>query len=52
MDRALMISQLEEYWYKQQEKYPEESMDIPGAVEYYWAIPIHELLWEYNTLIG
>ncbi len=52
MDRALMISQLEEYWYKQQAKYPEECMDIPSAVEYYWTIPMHELQWEYQDKIG
>lgn len=52
MDRAEIIFQLEQYWYEQQRKNPDELMDIPCAISWYWSMPMRELLWEYNSLIG
>lgn len=52
MDRTQMIGELEEYWNKVQAKYPEEPMDIPAAIEYYWCLPLQQLQWEYEEKIG
>ena len=52
MDRARMISDLEEYWYKLQAEIGEEVGDIPAAVHYYWSLPDQLLLEEYNDKIG
>ena len=49
MDRAKMISDLEEYWYKLQADNPQEEVgDIPGAVMYYRTLPLDQLLAEWE----
>ena len=51
LTRRDMIQQLEEFWYRMQEKYPNEPMDIPAAVEYYHSLPNEHLAYEYNEKI-
>jgi hypothetical protein len=46
-----MIQSLEEYWLKLEEDNPEETMDIPAAIEYYCRLSQEDLLYEYNTLV-
>jgi hypothetical protein len=53
MNRYAIISALEDYWYKFYKDNPNEPMgDIPSALAWYRSLPMEQLLWEYNTLIG
>lgn len=52
MDRARMIAELEEYWYKLEAEIGEEVGDIPGAIHYYWSLSDEQLRWEYEEKIG
>ena len=51
MSRTEMIFALESYWEAKQRQYPDEPMDIPGAVEYYNQISLQELQAEYDSLV-
>lgn len=48
--RDQMISDLEDYWLKVQSDNPEESMDIPAAMEYYRSMFLEELIDEWQFL--
>ena len=52
MDRAQMIGELEEYWYRLEAEIGEEVGDIPSAIQYYWSLPYPHLVWEYEEKIG
>ena len=52
MTKEQMIWALEEYWYKQQEKYPDELMDISTAIGFYHAQSYTFVKQEYDSLIG
>lgn len=52
MTKEQMILALEEYWYQQQDKYPEELMDISTALGFYRAQSYVYVQQEYSALIG
>lgn len=52
MSRDEMIYRLEEYWYQQQAKHPEELMDIPTAISWYRTFTMEALQAEYKATIG
>jgi hypothetical protein len=52
LSRHEMMFALEDYWYGMQEKYPDEPMDVPAAMEYYRTLSDEELADEYAEKIG
>lgn len=52
MDKQQLIYALEDYWYEQQRKNPDELMDIPCAIGFYKAQSYDYVLQEYKALIG
>jgi len=51
LTKQSMIQQLEDYWLEMASNNPTESMDIPGAVEYYNQLTFDQVLLEYNDRI-
>ena len=54
MSREEMIAELEQFWWAQAARHPEEAelMDIPSAVQYYQSLPLSELRDEYVAKCG
>lgn len=48
MDRYEMLDDLEQYWLKVQQENPEETMDIPAAMQYYRSCSDEELEYEHS----
>jgi len=51
LTKLSMIQQLEDYWLEMASNNPAETMDIPGAIEYYGQLTYDQVLQEYNDRI-